>query len=124
MNRKLHRAATLPFALAAALATPQALAASEVAPTNGADIRTVCPGIDAALQDSLAPAWSRVGSPGVVRVTMNVQGQKVTHVTTSGGPSPYSSQVKRAVANLACNGSGDAPQSLSFEIAFTGPTSG
>ena len=121
MNRNIHRALSLPIALAAALGTGVAFAAAGATAAGGADIRAVCPGIDVELQKSLAPAWSLVEQPGVVQVKMNVQGQKVTAISTSGVERSYNDSVKRAVRQLACSGASEAPQALSFEISFVAP---
>ena len=121
MNRNIHRALSLPIALAAALGTGVAFAAAGAPATSGGNIRAVCPGIDVELQKSLAPAWSLVEQPGVVQVKMIVQGQKVTAVSTSGVDSVYNDSVRRAVRQLSCSGGSDEPQRLSFEISFVAP---
>ena len=118
MNLSSHRTGSLTLAaIAATLATNLALAAP--APN---DLRAACPGVDAALQDALAPAWSRHGLNATVRVDMQLQGQRVVDVSASSGPMAYRRAVQRAVRDLKCSGSGDERNSISFQVQFTDDT--
>ena len=108
------RLTTLSFTALLGLAgATQAMAAV----AEPADLRTACPGIDARLQQSLAPAWSRVQQEGQVQVQMQLDRGHVTEVHTQGGPYEYHRAVQRAVAALSCSG---APEhaALSFAVRF------
>ena len=86
------------------------------------DLRAACPGIDAALQDSLSQTWSRHKLNGTVRIDMQLQGQRVVDVSASSGPMAYRRAVQRAVRDLKCSGSGDERNSISFQVQFTDDT--
>ncbi len=79
------------------------------------DIRVVCPGIDAALQRSLAPDWWRLAGPQTTQVQMRVDGQRIRDVALPGGSYEQRKHLRRALAQLACD-SGGAPVDLSFNI--------
>lgn len=103
--------------------TPAAGAAVDSRPASGYDIRALCPGIDAALQDALAPAWDRVQRTGVLRVQMQLDGRHLDEVSTSGGPRRYDHFVKRAVEQLSCDAGDGRRQTVRFEVEFRDPDS-
>lgn len=112
---------TLPLAVAAVFSSTSASAQTLATPTTQAlrtDVRAACPGIDAALQDSLAHTWLLTQQPSMVRVLMQVEGRRVVGVSTVGGNFRYSNPIKRAVAQLACDAGGGGRQQFSFEVRF------
>lgn len=119
--RTLTLCLSLPLALAAGVNSTRAHAQSLTTPDAKAprtDIRAVCPGIDAALQDSLARTWSLIQRPSSVRVLMQVEGRRVVGVSTAGGIAQYSNPVKRAVTQLACDAGEQGRQQFAFEVRF------
>ena len=115
------RTLSLPLALAAMFSGAAAHAetpAATTAPAPRTDVRTACPGIDIALQDSLQRVWTQHQQPSLVRVLMQVEGGRVVGVKTVGGLYPYSSPIKRAVQRLECPVAGDGPQQFSFQVRF------
>lgn len=110
---------TLPLAMAAVFSSLSASAQTLATPTAPrTDVRTACPGIDAALQDSLARTWLLTQQPSMVRVLMQVEGRRVVGVSTAGGNVQYSNPIKRAVAQLVCDAGGGGRQQFSFEVRF------
>lgn len=86
-----------------------------------ADVRRVCPGIAARLQDELGGTWGRIEEPGLVRVQFRLQGDNVHGVSATSGPSIYRSAVKRAVSQLDCGSDDAADQLFAFAIEFKAP---
>lgn len=85
------------------------------------DVRRVCPGIAAKLQDDLGGTWGRVEEPGLVRVQFRLQGGNVHGVSATSGPSIYRSAVKRAMHQLDCGNDDAADQLFAFAIEFKAP---
>lgn len=85
------------------------------------DVRTECPGIDQALQESLSPAWGRVMESGSTPVRFRVKGHEVTWVWSSFALSDYRSYIRRAVEQLACGDASGREQEFAFELVIRGP---
>lgn len=101
--------------LAAAAGLP-ALATAQSAPS--ADLRTLCPGAEQALQADLARAWHQLGYPATVRVQMRVDGQRVDVGALSGGRVAHRHAVARAVSRLDCSSTVAGGQPVDFEVRF------
>lgn len=103
----------------AAVSAPQDLVtATRDATAPRLDARSVCPGLDAELQDSLARTWYLIQQPSLIRVQMQVEGGRVVDVRTSGGERVYSTPVKHAVRQLNCAGAGAGRHSVAFQVSF------
>ena len=85
------------------------------------DVRATCPEIDAALQQSLAPAWGRVQAAGTMRVKFRIEGDRITDVASSGLSWDYRSQVRRAVTALKCTVPAGAEQTFEFLLSIRAP---
>lgn len=107
-------AASIAISGAIVLAWPSAAQASP-------DLDAVCPGAEAALQRELAGAWPTVREPGTVRVSMRVEGDRITRVFSTSLSSPYRDATRKAVRHLRCSSGSEPSQSLDFEVAFVGP---
>ena len=104
------------------MASARAMSPSDApAEPPAGDLRSVCPGIDDALQQALAPAWYRVQEQGVLQVLMQVDDGHVTGVSAHGWPVGYRAAVQRAVSALSCSGAGGRHAALSFEVQFVEP---
>jgi len=106
------------FVLVAIAALP-ALAAAQATPS--ADLRTLCPGAEQALQAELARAWHQGGYPATVRVQMRVDGQRVDVGALNGGRVAHRYAVARAVSRLDCNSVVAGGQPVDFEVRFVAP---
>ena len=106
------------FALAAIAAAP-AVAAAQSSPP--AELRTLCPGADQALQAELAQTWHRLGYPATVRVQMRVDGRRVEVGPVSGAVGSHRHAVARAVGRLDCASTVAGGERVDFEIRFTAP---
>lgn len=93
-----------------------ALAAAQSSPS--ADLRTLCPGAEQALQAELAQAWHRAGQPATVRVQMRIDGRRVEVGALSGGRVEHRYAVARAVSRLDCSSVVAGGQPVDFEVRF------
>ena len=117
------RTLCLPLSLALAAVLNSTGASAQSLTTSAAnaprtDVRAACPGIDAALQESLARTWSLTQQPSSVRVLMQLEGRRVVVVSTAGGIAQYRNPVKRAVTQLACDAGEQGRQQFAFEVRF------
>jgi len=131
-NFRLSSSLSIAASLFAALSAPLAMALpvpsgeessagssqATAATSQAAGIRSLCPGVDSALQQALAGAWMREGSPAVVEVSMQVDGDQVTNVKTRGFSSSHNRAVRRAVSALSCHGAHEGPSTVAFEVDF------
>lgn len=132
MKSQAYCALSLPFVFATvfgssfAHATPHAAGAPQQVVITAArdsaaprlDARSVCPGLDAELQDTLARTWYRIQQPSLVRVQIEVEDGRVVGASTLGGVRMYSAPVKRAVQRLSCDGAGAGRHSVAFQVSF------
>ncbi|MFT3818492.1 MAG: hypothetical protein QM750_12790 [Rubrivivax sp.] len=102
-----------------AVAGPLAPAAAQSLPS--ADLRTLCPGAEQALQAELARAWHEVGYPATLRVQMRVDGRRVVLGPVSGGVGGHRHAVTRAVGRLDCASTVAGGERVDFEVRFTAP---
>ena len=110
-----HHAASLTLA---AIATLAAASGALAAPAS-TDIRVVCPGVDAALQNALTKALLRNKIVDTVRVDMQLEGQRIVDVSTPEGPLAYRKAVQRAVRDLRCDGGSEDRRTISFNVTFS-----
>lgn len=82
------------------------------------DVRAACPLADQTIQESLSAVIGREGEAGVSTVKFKLKGDRITEVSSSGGPSAYRQAVRNAVRQLDCAGSAEE-QTFSFQIKFT-----
>lgn len=82
------------------------------------DVRAACPRADQVIQESLASVLAREGEAGLSTVKFKLKGDRITEVSTSGGPNSYRQAVRSAVRQLDCTGSAEE-QTFSFQIKFT-----
>lgn len=85
------------------------------------DVRTVCPGIAVALDESLENAWFREQLSGTVRVQFSIKGDNIAEVNPSGGPRAYYRYIRPAVRALDCSASTGEEQTYVFNIRFVDP---
>ncbi|MDE2082330.1 MAG: hypothetical protein KGI90_13355 [Burkholderiales bacterium] len=114
-------AASITAALAGMAGAHAMTADSAPAAPPTADLRSVCPGVDDALQQALGPVMSRVQQEGVLRVLMQVDDGHVSGVSAHGWPAGYRAAVQRAVSALSCSGAAGRHAALSFEVHFAEP---
>ncbi len=103
MNRLTRTLAvsTLTFASLGALAqtTPQTI---EVRGLR-TDVRTLCPDVDANLEETLARTVRDVAQSATFDVRFELQGQRIGTVALSDGPARYQRMLSRAVRGLQCD---------------------
>ncbi|MEJ5999699.1 hypothetical protein [Paucibacter soli] len=85
------------------------------------DVRKVCPGIAAKLQEELGGAWWRVEEPAQVQVQFRLQGEQMHGVRASTRQSDYRQAVRRAVHRLDCGNDNADDQLFAFVIEFKAP---
>jgi hypothetical protein len=85
------------------------------------DVRAACPGIDAALQESLSSAWGRVQESATMRVQFWLDDGRVTEVRSTGSNWDYRPFVRRAVRQLDCGPSGAGKQEFAFVLDIVSP---
>ncbi|MCV2367982.1 hypothetical protein [Roseateles oligotrophus] len=110
----------------AAVNAPVEMQRVEVAGQKAADIarfdvQAACPGITQEMKSMLTNAFDRYQTTGVVKVQFRVQGDQVSSVAATGGPSEYRNPIRQAVRQLACADKSGANQLYAFELSFTQP---
>jgi hypothetical protein len=113
---------SLILAAVAAIGGLPALATAQSSPA--AELRTLCPGAEQALQAELARAWHQVGYPATLRVQMRVDGRRIELGPVSGGVGGYRHAVMRAVNRLDCASTLAGGERVDFEVRFAAPGEG
>ena len=99
--------------LATALTTAQTATTAKKSP-----LEATCPGASDELVDALSSLARERSEAADVQVNLNVVGNRVVAIETSGAGRVHLRAVERAVRGLGCSGANGTPQSLAFRIQF------